>query len=123
MLQRVYGTAWASEKDLRSYLDRLEEAARRDHRRLGNEMDLFHIQEEATGSVFWHDQGWTLFRLIETYMRRRLEGNGYSEVKTPTLIDRSLWERSGHWDKFREHMFTAASEDRVLALKLSLIHI
>ena len=117
MLQRVYGTAWASEKDLRSYLDRLEEAARRDHRRLGNEMDLFHIQEEATGSVFWHDQGWTLFRLIETYMRRRLEGNGYSEVKTPTLIDRSLWERSGHWDKFREHMFTAASEDRVLALK------
>ncbi|SVE20217.1 uncharacterized protein METZ01_LOCUS473071, partial [marine metagenome] len=117
MLQRGYGTAWANEKDLKSHLARLEEAERRDHRRLGKELDLFHIQEEATGSVFWHGQGWTMFRLIESYMRSRLENNGYTEVKTPSLIDRTLWERSGHWDKFREHMFTASSEDRVLALK------
>ena len=117
MLQRVYGTAWANEKDLESHLARLEEAERRDHRRLGKELDLFHIQEEATGSVFWHGQGWTLFRLIESYMRRRLENTGYTEVKTPSLIDRTLWEKSGHWEKFREHMFTASSEDRVLALK------
>jgi threonyl-tRNA synthetase len=117
MLQRVYGTAWANEKDLKSHLTRLEEAERRDHRRLGKELDLFHIQEEATGSVFWHGQGWTIFRLIESYMRNRLENNGYTEVKTPSLIDRTLWEKSGHWDKFREHMFTASSEDRVLALK------
>jgi threonyl-tRNA synthetase len=117
MLQRVYGTAWANEKDLKSHLARLEEAERRDHRRLGKELDLFHIQEEATGSVFWHGQGWTMFRLIESYMRSCLENNGYIEVKTPSLIDRSLWERSGHWDKFRKHMFTASSEDRVLALK------
>ena len=117
MLQRVYGTAWANEKDLKSHLARLEEAERRDHRRLGKELDLFHIQEEATGSVFWHGQGWTMFRIIESYMRSRLENNGYTEVKTPSLIDRTLWERSGHWDKFREHMFTASSEDRVLALK------
>ena len=117
MLQRVYGTAWANEKDLKSHLARLEEAERRDHRRLGKELDLFHIQEEATGSIFWHGQGWTIFRLIESYMRNRLENNGYTEVKTPSLIDRTLWEKSGHWDKFREHMFTASSEDRVLALK------
>jgi len=117
MLQRVYGTAWANEKDLKSHLARLEEAERRDHRRLGKELDLFHIQEEATGSVFWHGQGWTMFRIIESYMRSRLENNGYTEVKTPSLIDRTLWERSGHWDKFREHMFIASSEDRVLALK------
>ena len=117
MLQRVYGTAWANEKDLKSHLTRLEEAERRDHRCLGKELDLFHIQEEATGSVFWHGQGWTIFRLIESYMRNRLENNGYTEVKTPSLIDRTLWEKSGHWDKFREHMFTASSEDRVLALK------
>ena len=117
MLQRVYGTAWANEKDLKSHLARLEEAERRDHRRLGKELDLFHIKEEATGSIFWHGQGWTIFRLIESYMRNRLENNGYTEVKTPSLIDRTLWEKSGHWDKFREHMFTASSEDRVLALK------
>ena len=117
MLQRIYGTAWTNEKDLKGYLRRLEEAELRDHRRLGRESDLFHIQEEATGSVFWHAKGWTLYRVIESYMRRRLERENYFEVRTPQLIDRSLWEKSGHWEKFREHMFTAESEDRILALK------
>ena len=95
----------------------VEEAEKRDHRRLGREMDLFHQQEEAVGSVFWHPKGWTLYRTVEAYMRRRLEAAGYVEVKTPQLIDRSLWEASGHWEKFREHMFIAESEDRVLAVK------
>ena len=117
MLQRVYGTAWATEKELKQYLHRLEEAERRDHRRLGREMDLFHVQEEATGSVFWHAKGWTLYRVVESYMRRRLEAANYVEVRTPQLFDRLLWEKSGHWEKFREHMFTAESEGRVLALK------
>ena len=117
MLQRVYGTAWTTEKELKQYLHRLDEAERRDHRRLGREMDLFHIQEEATGSVFWHAKGWTLYRVIESYMRRRLEAASYIEVRTPQLFDRLLWEKSGHWEKFREHMFTAESEERVLALK------
>ena len=117
MLQRVYGTAWATEKELKQYLHRLDEAERRDHRRLGREMDLFHIQEEATGSVFWHVKGWTLYRVIESYMRRRLEGASYVEVRTPQLFDRVLWEKSGHWEKFCEHMFTSESEERVLALK------
>ena len=117
-LQRMYGTCWRTDKELRAYLHRLEEAEKRDHRRLGREMDLFHIQEEAVGSVFWHPKGWTLYRTCEAYMRRRLEKAGYDEVKTPQLVDRSLWERSGHWEKFREHMFTAEDEnDRVLALK------
>ena len=117
MLQRIYGTAWATKKDLERYLHVLEEAERRDHRRLGPGMGLFHIQEEATGSVFWHAKGWTLYRVIESYMRRRLEAAGYIEVRTPQLFDRVLWEKSGHWEKFREHMFTAESEERVLALK------
>ena len=117
MLQRIYGTAWATKKDLERYLHVLEEAERRDHRRLGPGMGLFHIQEEATGSVFWHAKGWTLYRIIESYMRRRLEAAGYIEVRTPQLFDRVLWEKSGHWEKFREHMFTAESEERVLALK------
>jgi threonyl-tRNA synthetase len=118
MLQRIYGTAWASAKDLAGYLHRLEEAERRDHRRLGREMGLFHFQEEAAGSVFWHEKGWILYRVIENYMRRRLEGAGYVEVKTPQLVDRALWEASGHWEKFREHMFTTAvDEERILALK------
>ena len=117
MLQRVYGTAWGSEKELAAYLHRLEEAERRDHRRLGREMDLFHFQEEAAGSVFWHPKGWTLYRIAEAYMRTRLEAAGYVEVRTPELVDRALWERSGHWEKFREHMFTAEAEERVLALK------
>ncbi len=117
-LQRIYGTCWRTEKELKAYLHRLEEAEKRDHRRLGREMDLFHIQEEAVGSVFWHPKGWTLYRTCEEYMRRRLEKAGYGEVKTPQLVDRTLWERSGHWEKFREHMFTVDDEnDRVLALK------
>jgi threonyl-tRNA synthetase len=118
-LQRVYGTAWASEKELKQYLFQLEEAEKRDHRRLGRELDLFHQQEEAAGSVFWHPKGWTLYRIIENYVRRRLEGSGYVEVRTPQLVDRSLWEASGHWEKFGENMYTVADEDdhRVLALK------
>jgi threonyl-tRNA synthetase len=117
-LQRITGTCWESEKSLKGYLHMLEEAEKRDHRRLGREMDLFHQQEEAAGSVFWHPKGWTLYRVIENYMRVRLEAAGYVEVKTPQLIDRALWEASGHWEKFREHMFTAdADENKVLALK------
>jgi threonyl-tRNA synthetase len=116
-LQRIYGTAWPDEKQLEAYLHQLEEAEKRDHRRLGREMDLFHQQEAAAGSVFWHPKGWTLWRTLEGYMRRRLEAGGYVEVKTPQLLDRSLWEASGHWEKFREAMFTAESEDKVLALK------
>ena len=118
MLQRIYGTAWRDTKELRAYLHQLEEAEKRDHRRLGREMDLFHFQEEAVGSAFWHPKGWTMYRAIESYMRARLEESGYQEVKTPTLFDRALWEQSGHWDKFREHMFTADTEDeRTLAVK------
>ena len=118
MLQRIYGTAFFNDKDLQAYLTMLEEAEKRDHRKLGKALELFHIQEEATGSVFWHHKGWTLYRAIEEYMRRRLDAAGYREVKTPQLIDRALWEKSGHWDKFREHMFIAESEaERTLALK------
>ncbi len=117
MLQRIYGTAWADEKQLKAYLTMLEEAEKRDHRRLGRELDLFHIQEEAVGQVFWHDKGWTLYRTIENYIRGKIRKRGYSEVKTPILVDRSLWEKSGHWEKFGENMFTAESEERVLALK------
>ncbi|HXR86723.1 MAG TPA: threonine--tRNA ligase [Stellaceae bacterium] len=118
-LQRVYGTAWANEKELKQYLFQLEEAEKRDHRRLGRELDLFHQQEEAVGSVFWHPKGWTLYRTIENYIRRRLEAAGYVEVRTPQLVDRSLWEASGHWEKFREHMFTIDDTEskRVLAVK------
>ena len=118
MLQRIYGTAWLTEKDLAQYLTMLEEAEKRDHRKLGRQLDFFHLQEEAAGSVFWHAKGWTLYREIEMYMRRRLDAAGYSEVKTPQLVDRSLWEASGHWDKFGDNMFTAeTTEDRTLALK------
>ncbi|HEV3177828.1 MAG TPA: threonine--tRNA ligase, partial [Stellaceae bacterium] len=120
-LQRVYGTAFPDQKQLDAYLHQVEEAEKRDHRRLGRELDLFHQQEEAVGSVFWHPKGWTLFRTVETYMRRRLEAAGYLEVKTPQLIDRALWEASGHWEKFRQNMFTVKDEDEghehVLALK------
>jgi threonyl-tRNA synthetase len=118
-LQRVYGTAWANEKELKQYLFQLEEAEKRDHRRLGRELDLFHQQEEAVGSVFWHPKGWTLYRTIENYIRRRLEAAAYVEVRTPQLVDRSLWEASGHWEKFREHMFTIDDTEskRVLAVK------
>jgi threonyl-tRNA synthetase len=117
MLQRVYGTAWADEKQLKAYLHMLEEAEKRDHRRLGREMDLFHLQDVAAGSVFWHPKGWSLYRTLQQYMRGRLEQAGYVEVNTPQLVDRGLWEASGHWEKFREHMFTAEAEDRILALK------
>ena len=118
MLQRIYGTAWRTEKELNAYLHMLEEAEKRDHRKLGKQLGFFHMQEEATGSVFWHPKGWAMYREIENYVRRRLDAGGYGEVKTPQLVDRSLWEASGHWDKFRENMFTAESEDdRTLALK------
>jgi len=118
MLQRIYGTAWRTEKELNAYLHMLEEAEKRDHRKLGKQLNFFHLQEEAVGSVFWHPKGWTMYREIEAYVRRRLESGGYDEVKTPQLVDRALWEASGHWDKFRENMFTAdAEDDRTLALK------
>ncbi len=116
-LQRIYGTAFATKAELEAYLHQLEEAEKRDHRRLGREMDLFHVQEEAPGSVFWHPKGWTLWRQVEEYVRRRLVAAGYVEVRTPQLVDRSLWERSGHWDKFRDHMFTLEAEERAFALK------
>jgi threonyl-tRNA synthetase len=117
-LQRIYGTAWANQNDLDQYLRRLEEAERRDHRRLGRELELFHLQEEAVGSVFWHPKGWTLFRIIENYVRMRLERSGYLEVRSPQLLDRSLWQASGHWEKFQENMFIAESRDaKILALK------
>lgn len=118
MLQRIYGTAWRSQADLDAYLHQIEEAERRDHRRLGREMDLFHFQEEAVGSAFWHPKGWLLWRIVENYLRARLAAAGYIEVRTPQLIDRSLWEASGHWEKFRENMFTVtADEEKVLAIK------
>ncbi|MCR9214052.1 MAG: threonine--tRNA ligase [Proteobacteria bacterium] len=119
MLQRVYGTAWRNEKELKAYLHRLEEAERRDHRKLGREMDLFHIQEEAVGMVFWHEKGWTLYRTLEKYLRNKLDAAGYKEVKTPQLVDRKLWEASGHWEKFQDAMFTTEteSENRTFALK------
>ena len=117
MLQRIYGTAWAHPKQLEAYLTLLEEAEKRDHRRLGREMELFHFQEEAAGSVFWHPKGWTLYRVLQDYMRARLEAAGYVEVRTPQLYERTLWEKSGHWEKFREHMFTMESEEKVLGLK------
>jgi threonyl-tRNA synthetase len=120
-LQRIYGTAWPDEKALKQYLFQLEEAEKRDHRRLGRELDLFHQQEEAVGSVFWHPKGWTLYRVIESYLRDRLDKAGYLEIKTPQLLDRSLWEASGHWEKFRHVMFTVRDEEegkeRVLAVK------
>ncbi len=118
MLQRIYGTAWASDKDLKAYLHMLEEAEKRDHRRLGREMDLYHFQEEGPGSVFWHPKGWTLFQTLISYMRRRQEDAGYVEVNTPDMLDRSLWETSGHWEKFGENMFTSVTPDeRTFALK------
>jgi threonyl-tRNA synthetase len=116
-LQRIYGTAWTDEKSLKEYLTRLEEAEKRDHRRIGRELGLFHQQEEAVGSVFWHPPGWTLWRTIEQYMRGRLADAGYVEVKSPQLLDRTLWEKTGHWDNYRQNMFIAESENRMLAVK------
>ncbi|MDH4386198.1 MAG: threonine--tRNA ligase [Caulobacter sp.] len=110
-LQRIYGTAWASEEDLAAYLKRVEEAEKRDHRKVGKIMDLFHIQEEGKGMVFWHPKGWTLYRTLESYMRRRTEAGGYVEVKTPQILDRSLWEKSGHWEKFGHAMFVCETDE------------
>jgi threonyl-tRNA synthetase len=118
MLQRIYGTAWRNQAELDTYLHQLDEAEKRDHRKLGREMDLFHFQEEAPGAVFWHPKGWTLFQTLIDYMRRRQARAGYVEINTPDIMDRSLWERSGHWEKFGENMFTTeAKEERVFALK------
>jgi len=117
MLQRVYGTAWASKEDLQQYLQRLEEAEKRDHRKLGRELDLFHIDEHAPGLVFWHPKGWSVWQQVEQYMRQVYRDNGYLEVKGPQIIDKSLWKKTGHWDKYRENMFTTESEKRDYALK------
>ncbi|ABV78978.1 threonyl-tRNA synthetase [Rickettsia bellii OSU 85-389] len=117
VLQRIYGTAWATKEQLESYLFMLEEAEKRDHRKLGKELDLFHFQEEAQGMVFWHDKGWSVYNTIEQYIRRKIRKNGYIEVKTPVLVDKSLWELSGHWEKFRDDMFALETDDKTLALK------
>ncbi len=117
MLQRIYGTAWTSKKELKAYLHQLEEAERRDHRKLAKKFNLFHLQEEAPGMVFWHPKGWSIYSEVERYMREVQRRNGYSEIKTPLVVDRTLWERSGHWDKFRENMFTVESESRDYAVK------
>jgi threonyl-tRNA synthetase len=117
MLQRIYGTAWASKEDLQAYLDRIAEAEKRDHRKLAKQLNLFHMQEEAPGMVFWHDHGWIIYRLIENYLRDKLRKTGYQEIKTPQILDKSLWERSGHWEKFREDMFVTETESRVYAIK------
>lgn len=117
MLQRIYGTAWAKKDDMAAYLHMLEEAEKRDHRRLGKELDLFHFQEEAPGLIFWHARGWALWQQVEQYMRRVYQDNDYQEVKAPQLLDRSLWEKSGHWSKYKENMFTTESENRYYALK------
>ena len=118
MLQRIYGTSWASKKDLEDYLNKIEEAEKRDHRKLGKEMDLFHFREESPGSVFWHQKGWSLFQKLISYMRAKQDQAGYNEINTPEILDRSLWEKSGHWDKFGENMYTSTTpDDKVFAIK------
>ena len=118
MLQRIYGTSWASQKDLDEYLKRIEEAEKRDHRKLGKEMDLFHFREESPGSVFWHEKGWKLFQKLVAYMRTRQDNAGYKEVNTPEILDRALWEKSGHWEKYGEHMYTSQTPDeKIFAIK------
>jgi threonyl-tRNA synthetase len=117
MLQRIYGTAWVKKEDQDAYLHMLEEAEKRDHRKLGTQLDLFHMQEEAPGMVFWHPKGWTVWQQVEQYMRRVYQDNGYQEVRCPQILDRSLWEKSGHWENYREHMFTTESEKRTYAVK------
>lgn len=117
MLQRIYGTAWATEDQLKQYLHMLEEAEKRDHRKLGREMSLFHMQDEAPGSVFWHPKGWSIYRELQNYIRRRISTAGYVEVNTPIMVDRALWESSGHWEKFHENMFISETEDKIFALK------
>ncbi len=116
-LQRIYGTAWAKEKELKDYLKRIEEAEKRDHRKLGKKHSLFHIQEESPGMIFWHPNGWTIYQVLEKYIREILKKNDYLEIKTPQAVDKSLWEKSGHWEKFRDDMFTTASENRTYAIK------
>jgi threonyl-tRNA synthetase len=117
MLQRIYGTAWAKKEDLDAYLVRIEEAEKRDHRRLGRQLDLYHLQDEAPGMVFWHPKGWSIWQQVEQYMRRVYQDNGYQEVRCPQILDRSLWEKSGHWENFKENMFTTESEKRDYAVK------
>ncbi len=117
MLQRIYGTAWENKKALKAYLHRLEEAEKRDHRKLAKKQGLFHFQEEAPGMVFWHPKGWTIYKVLEQYISSKMRMNGYQEINTPQVVDKSLWERSGHWDKFREDMFTTGSENREYAIK------
>jgi threonyl-tRNA synthetase len=117
MLQRIYGTAWPDKKQLNAYLHRLEEAEKRDHRKIGKQLDLFHTQEEAPGMVFWHDKGWTIYLTVENYIRNKIRSKGYQEINTPQMVDRSLWEKSGHWDKFGDMMFTTHSENRDYAVK------
>ena len=117
MLQRIYGTAWGDKKELQAYIHRLEEAEKRDHRKLAKTLDLFHAQEEAPGMVFWHEKGWTIYQQVEQYIRNKLRGHGYGEVRTPQVVDRSLWEKSGHWDKFGSMIFTTHSENRDYAIK------
>jgi threonyl-tRNA synthetase len=117
MLQRIYGTAWAKKEDQEAYLHMLEEAEKRDHRKLGTQLDLFHMQDEAPGMVFWHPKGWTIWQQVEQYMRRVYQDNGYQEVRCPQILDRSLWEKSGHWENYRENMFTTESEKRTYAVK------
>ena len=118
MLTRIYGTAWKNKKDLKAYLTRLEEAEKRDHRRLGREMNLFHLQEEGPGAVFWHPKGWTMFQKLIDYMRQKQNAAGYQEVNTPEILDRTLWDKSGHLEKFGENMYlTQTPDDRVFAIK------
>jgi threonyl-tRNA synthetase len=117
MLQRIYGTAWPDHKQLKAYLHRLAEAEKRDHRKIARALDLFHVQEEAPGMIFWHPNGWTIYGIVEQYIRDRIRARGYREIRTPQIVDRSLWERSGHWDKFRADMFTTGSEERDYAIK------
>ena len=118
MLQRIYGTAWTKKEDLDNYLRMIEEAEKRDHRKLGKELDLFHIEEESPGMIFWHEKGWTLYRIIENYVSEKIRQDGYVEVKTPVLVDKSLWEKSGHWEKFRENMFISeCDENQIMAIK------
>src|SRR5437763_2511732 len=117
MLQRIYGTAWAKKDDQDAYLRRIEEAEKRDHRKLGRQLDLFHQEDIAPGLVFWHPKGWTIWQQVEQYMRRVYQESGYFEVKCPQILDRSLWEKSGHWENFKENMFTTESEKRDFAIK------
>jgi threonyl-tRNA synthetase len=117
MLQRIYGTAWTSKEELDDYLYMIEEAEKRDHRKIGKQLDLFHLQEEAPGMVFWHDKGWTIYRILENYIRSKLRSSDYTEVNTPHLVDKILWEKSGHWEKFRENMFVVQDDEKEMALK------